>query len=610
MKKALAILLALVMVLSLSVTAFAADSGSITITNATIGNNYAIYKVFDATYSTNADNVTEAVSYTISNNNPFFEVLFGADGTTPNTYFTYNASTGAVTKNKDVNDSELTKYLNDLVKPDADGAFTAYFAPTQKQLDVQSDTVVFNGVDYGYYLVASSMGTTVTITSNTPNVEIIDKNQKPATTYSKEILVSGTIDENPGYATKNSAAIGDAVTYKISFVATNYDGNKKIKDYRVHDVMGSSLWLDVDSIQVVVGGTPLTRGYYLDYVNVADTVLGTWEDWDSAQTKTVNDAEFYLVQESVDSFRVTIPWVEEHWLEGVPGDYVVKADMSKPSRYVSPVDVEVYYTAYVEADAVVGKDSTRSTTTNKANINWTCEYESGSTGYAQVYTDVYGIGILKDDATTSKNLPGAVFRLYGNYDADTKTYDNPIYLLPTGTEGVYVVDSDGSALSNAVAANNSAYLYDTVKTSRTVYADKVAAYLNGADHENYVVTPVNGKVVILGLDAGTYYLQETQAPDGYNSLTAPVTMVSNEVNTNFAIFANAKGQVADIQEATAEYAENFYLVTHLTVSNSKGMELPSTGGEGAIMLITIGAVVAMAFAVLLITQKKMSIYKD
>jgi LPXTG-motif cell wall-anchored protein len=55
-----------------------------------------------------------------------------------------------------------------------------------------------------------------------------------------------------------------------------------------------------------------------------------------------------------------------------------------------------------------------------------------------------------------------------------------------------------------------------------------------------------------------------------------------------------------------------YIVGHeeLNIANNKGVELPSTGGEGTMMMITIGTMIAMAFAVLLITQKKMSIYQD
>ena len=67
MKKFLSILMVLAMVLSLSITAFAAEeTGSITITNATIDQTYTAYKIFDASIKLAADGETaEAVSYTI-----------------------------------------------------------------------------------------------------------------------------------------------------------------------------------------------------------------------------------------------------------------------------------------------------------------------------------------------------------------------------------------------------------------------------------------------------------------------------------------------------------------------------------------------------------------
>ena len=46
------------------------------------------------------------------------------------------------------------------------------------------------------------------------------------------------------------------------------------------------------------------------------------------------------------------------------------------------------------------------------------------------------------------------------------------------------------------------------------------------------------------------------------------------------------------------------------IVNNQGVELPSTGGKGTMMLITIGTLVTVAFAVLMITQKKMSVYHD
>ena len=117
MKKFLSIIMVLAMVLSLGITAFAAENeGSITITNATVDETYALYKIFDASISKDADGNTNAVSYSIETDNQFFAALFGADGTTDNTYFVYNVNTGSVTKKEGVNDSELIKYLTELVK--------------------------------------------------------------------------------------------------------------------------------------------------------------------------------------------------------------------------------------------------------------------------------------------------------------------------------------------------------------------------------------------------------------------------------------------------------------------------------------------------------------
>lgn len=60
-------LLVVLMIFSMASTAFAANNdGSIKITNATIGEDYAVYKVFDLTYS------GEKVAYTYDGSNAGF----------------------------------------------------------------------------------------------------------------------------------------------------------------------------------------------------------------------------------------------------------------------------------------------------------------------------------------------------------------------------------------------------------------------------------------------------------------------------------------------------------------------------------------------------------
>ena len=204
---------------------------------------------------------------------------------------------------------------------------------------------------------------------------------------------------------------------------------------------------------------------------------------------------------------------------------------------------------------------------------------------------------MKDDSATGQNLAGAKFRIYKDADCTI-----PVYVIPTNIKGVYVVDS-----LNTYGEDISG---EKTETSREIYADYLADYLGTNIQDNYVVSQANGKLAILGLEAGTYYLKEVEAPSGYNALSVPVEIKAGEGARPFTIFADDAGNVADIQQTDGVHTEKIYDLTHTVVHNSKGVELPSTGGEGTFWLITIGTLVAIGFAVFMITNKKMSVYND
>jgi hypothetical protein len=245
--------MALVLVLSLSVTALADENtGSITITNATIDETYSLYHIFDATYSTDENGNADAVSYSITTDNQFFAYLFGADGKTENTYFSYDAETGAVTRKEGTQNSDIIAYLTDMVRSEEDN-FTAVKTET-----ATDEIVVFSDLPYGYYLIDKGNGAAVTIDSNTPDVEVIDKNQIPATDFSKLVWD----EEAEQWVVSSSANIGDIIDFKVQFDATNYDGEKQIKYYTVQDTKGDALWVEFNSVTVTIDGVTLDRGYY------------------------------------------------------------------------------------------------------------------------------------------------------------------------------------------------------------------------------------------------------------------------------------------------------------------------------------------------------------
>ena len=142
-------------------------------------------------------------------------------------------------------------------------------------------------------------------------------------------------------------------------------------------------------------------------------------------------------------------------------------------------------------------------------------------------------------------------------------------------------------------------LYKTVD-KKNLYAQAANGKITGwTDDQKYATvfeTPGNGKFVIAGLDADTYYLEETKAPDGYNRLKEPVNVV---------ITANS----ASGKTVTATITYNETATGTVRIENQTGVELPSTGGIGTTVFYVIGGLLMGVAVVLLVTRKKMSTSK-
>ena len=226
MKRLFSFMMAVVLVLSLSVTAFAAEGpGSITITNATVGKQYSVFKIFDATVK---DGHT---TYSIKPGDLFFADLFGTDGKTDNAYFVYHESTGGITRKDGTNTEEGNKALITYLT----GLLTGKTA-TVGPITAESETVTFTGLDYGYYVITSTLGAAVTIDEVKPAAKVIDKNQK-TTELDKKIWDEDYVNDdgsNGKWVEESSSNVGDVVDFKVTFTATNYDGETKIEKIHHH----------------------------------------------------------------------------------------------------------------------------------------------------------------------------------------------------------------------------------------------------------------------------------------------------------------------------------------------------------------------------------------
>lgn len=119
----------------------------------------------------------------------------------------------------------------------------------------------------------------------------------------------------------------------------------------------------------------------------------------------------------------------------------------------------------------------------------------------------------------------------------------------------------------------------------------------------------NGLFKVIGLDDGTYYLKETVAPSGYNTLADPIKLVitadtSNGQNGlgNTTELTTIKVTVDNVTTTPGNVANG---TVSIDVKNNQGTTLPGTGGIGTTIFYVIGGGLMVAAAILLITKKRM-----
>lgn len=117
-----------------------------------------------------------------------------------------------------------------------------------------------------------------------------------------------------------------------------------------------------------------------------------------------------------------------------------------------------------------------------------------------------------------------------------------------------------------------------------------------------LTTNEQGKIYIKGLKPGTYQLTETKTNAGYVLLKKPVEIKINQTNAatgEAEAFVGGK-KVTMIEDSGSDTAK-----VPLTVVNSKGFNLPVTGGRG-IALFTIAGIAIVAAAGSLLFMRKRS----
>lgn len=137
------------------------------------------------------------------------------------------------------------------------------------------------------------------------------------------------------------------------------------------------------------------------------------------------------------------------------------------------------------------------------------------------------------------------------------------------------------------------------------------------------LTSEDGKYQVQGLDSGTYYLEETAAPDGYAKLTNRVELelkvnytktgddVSDKTNFHVQDWDGTqdvnKGPFKTLVTITEDGKDNASLnktTGSMDVYNGRESSLPETGGMGTTMLYTVGALLAGGAAVFYVVNRR------
>ncbi|MCD8088452.1 MAG: CHAP domain-containing protein [Oscillospiraceae bacterium] len=274
------------------------------------------------------------------------------------------------------------------------------------------------------------------------------------------------------------------------------------------------------------------------------------------------------------------------------------------------VVVSFTYTYTVDGVTYTGTVTDMEITTEVSQANNKCNelstnggsvtYGSTSSGFDRLGFDVEldASTLLADYITTG--VGASITNTLSENEEETTT-SLTIIKLEEGTDTTYLAGAEFILYYKAteITINDSGEEVETEVTYYYSYNSEKGEYYWGTDRDSaYKITSVNNAtgVTVSDLTVGTtYYLEEITAPDGYNLLSEPIEFELDEYGLTLYLVND---------EASVGYDEDDNTI--LYVFNSKGYELPSTGGMGTWLYTLAGVILCGGAALVLYRRKRLS----